>query len=328
MNRTVVLVDGLNCVYKSAYVYSGLKSENGISTGSIFGMLSQVFSLSRKVPGPFDVIVFWEGGSPNPKAPKVAGWRKQLVDVQYKAQRKSNPVGIEALKQVPYLIEAFKILGIPQVYVPGLEADDLIGIVSKQLESHSAVDRVYIYSTDKDFLQCVSNKTYVLRSLKGKVTVYKAKDVSTEYHVTPELFAEYKALCGDSSDNYASIKGVGPVTAARMVNQGLRPSAEWLDQPRSLRQLYRGKLADQWDLAKRCYLLAYIPRSLAYAAIPIQFRREAKEEIRSAFNLLDAHVDRVAYSHKLDCWTRFCARLQLHSFLVDRRQYFRHLVLS
>lgn len=330
MNKTIVLVDALNAVHRSAHSYVGLATKDKRPTGAIFGTLSLIFSLHKYVEEPYTVVVVWEGGAHTPGGPRVKSWRAHYIDKRYKGQREINPVTLEALSQVPALVEAFDILRMPQIYVPGLEADDLIGIGATLLRDKSTVDKVMIYSSDRDFYQLIDGKIIVLQPKgSGKAKKVRVKDVLAEYQVDPSVFDQYKALVGDTSDNYKGVPGVGPVAARQMIAEGIRPSyTDFADNPKLARVKWESKLKRYWAEANRCYVLAHIPRSVTYGMLPKELRAPAQKSLRLALGRTHQTYTQAEYNESVRNWTRFCADYELATFLAERRRFLAHLTVS
>src|SRR5258708_37891247 len=102
----------------------------------------------------------------------------------------------------------------------GYEADDLIGTIAKE-----AVDKfkeeVVIGTGDRDLLQLVNGQVNVLMPVNGftKTMLFDEKAVEEKYGVHPKQFVDYKALIGDASDGYPGVTGIGPKTAAKLLQE-------------------------------------------------------------------------------------------------------------
>jgi DNA polymerase-1 len=101
--------------------------------------------------------------------------------------------------------------------VKGWEADDLIATISR---NSPAYREVYILTVDQDLLQLVGNRVKVIlfNSVK-KTKTYGIDEVVEKFGVYPSEIKYLKSLCGDSSDNVAGIKGIGPKTAVRIIEE-------------------------------------------------------------------------------------------------------------
>jgi DNA polymerase-1 len=131
----------------------------------------------------------------------------------YKAQR--PPLAPELIQQIEPLHACIRALGLPLLQITHVEADDVIGTLTRQ-----AVDRglpVLIVSGDKDLAQLVSAQVRMLDTMKNSVT--DVAGVEHKFGVPPTLIVDWLALVGDSSDNIPGVPGVGPVTAAKWLRQ-------------------------------------------------------------------------------------------------------------
>ena len=121
------------------------------------------------------------------------------------------------MPQIPIVIEGMEACSCPALLEPGYEADDLIASFVAQ---HPA-DFKLILSSDRDMLQLIDDKTYILVQTRGvtELKIYTPEVFRADYGFGPERFVDYKALRGDPSDNIPGVKGVGEKTAKKLVSQ-------------------------------------------------------------------------------------------------------------
>tara|TARA_A100001011_G_C14267135_1_gene825209 strand:+ start:1098 stop:1862 length:765 start_codon:yes stop_codon:yes gene_type:complete len=112
--------------------------------------------------------------------------------------------------------EMCKLIGVCNIHPGSLEADDVIYYLSKKLKPNIVI------SSDHDLLQTITDDTCVYNPV-SKVT-YNNKTFESLIPVPIELYVKYKALIGDKSDNIPGIKGVGPKTAVKYLNEGIKES--------------------------------------------------------------------------------------------------------
>ena len=143
-------------------------------------------------------------------------FRHEMFD-QYKAQRPPAPDElINQFARVRNLVETFNI---PVYELPGYEADDVLGSLSRQA-AEQEIDTV-IVTGDGDTMQLVSshvNVVYPRRSFSDTIR-YDEKAVKEKYGVTPHQIVDLKALVGDTSDNIPGVPGIGEKTAVKLINQ-------------------------------------------------------------------------------------------------------------
>jgi len=136
---------------------------------------------------------------------------------EYKAQRPAMPEELKSqIKKVHQLVEAFHI---PVFEIDGFEADDVLGTLSHQADEQGI--ETIIVTGDNDMLQAVLPrvKTLAPRRTFTDTILYDEEAVEQKYGIKPEQLADLKALAGDVSDNIPGLPGVGPKTAAKLLQQ-------------------------------------------------------------------------------------------------------------
>jgi DNA polymerase-1 len=108
--------------------------------------------------------------------------------------------------QIVRIIQYLKTLPVKTVSLPGVEADDIIAYLSNTLPTKPE-DRIFIVSSDKDYLQLVTEQVIVYRPVEKEY--YTTDTVKEKFNVLPYNFLLYKLLMGDSSDGITGIKGLG-----------------------------------------------------------------------------------------------------------------------
>ena len=135
---------------------------------------------------------------------------------EYKAQRpKITDDLVFQIKQSKDFFEAF---GFKIFEKPGYEADDIIGTITEKTKN--LVEKIVIITGDLDTLQLVDDEKVVVWTMKKGITeikIYDEKEVFKKYNLLPNQIIDYKALVGDPSDNIEGIKGIGPKTAQKLI---------------------------------------------------------------------------------------------------------------
>jgi 5'-3' exonuclease len=128
--------------------------------------------------------------------------------------------GIEPVlhAQFPPLEAALTAMGVAVWPMIELEADDALASAAHLASLDALVDKVCIWTPDKDLAQCVVGDRVVQVDRKTN-NVRNAEGVKAKFGVEPALIPDYLALVGDSADGYPGIAGIGAVTAARMINR-------------------------------------------------------------------------------------------------------------
>ena len=121
--------------------------------------------------------------------------------------------------QIPLIEEILTAGGVTCLKKEGFEADDVIGTIAKGRKNE--VDRTLILTGDRDLLQLVDNHVFVITPKLGvtNFTLFTQKEVLNKFNVEPNQIPDYKALAGDSSDNYNTAPGIGPKTATKLLHQ-------------------------------------------------------------------------------------------------------------
>lgn len=205
MNK-ILLVDGSALLHRAYHAYPPLKSKAGDIVGAVYGVASILISALEEVK-PSHVMVAWDLPKPTFRHIKYVG---------YKAQRPKADA--EMVEQIPKVKEIIDAMDIVQVAEEGYEADDVIGTLSKL----SSIDNdVVILTGDQDTMQLVNDHVRILTPAKGAnpPVLYGPDEVKAKYGVTPSQIVDYKALIGDPSDNIPGVAGIGPKSAANLLNQ-------------------------------------------------------------------------------------------------------------
>lgn len=180
-------------------------------------------------------------------------------DKIYKEYKGTRPEAPDTL--ISQIIEAhnlFPIFGIKTFEEPGFEADDLIATLAEKFKNEKDL-RVIIFTGDLDSLQLVEEgKISVRVPQKGisETTIYDPEAVKARYDLYPKDLPDYKALVGDNSDNIKGVPGIGPKTAAKLIQKygTVEKLFEAMPEDPALEEKF-GKYKDQAFLAKELVLL-------------------------------------------------------------------------
>lgn len=207
LNSRVLLIDGLN-TFLRAFSAIGWVNKDLSHIGGLTGFLRSL-GYAIKLIRPTRVIVVFDG--------QGSSTNKRYIYPEYKANRGLNRVTnwdsfesqqeeSEAItNQIVKLVYYLKTLPVDMLSIDKIEADDVIGYITGQLDGE-----VTIFSSDKDYLQLVSDRVSVYSPTKKKF--YDKDLVLTEFGVTPKNFLTQKILLGDSGDNVPGVKGLGSKT--------------------------------------------------------------------------------------------------------------------
>ena len=211
--KTLALIDGHALAYRMYFALqtTGMSAPDGTPTWAVYGFFVALFNLLR---------------DRNPDALAVAfdvsriSFRNDWYP-DYKANRSSMPDDMKA--QMSLLLEGIATLDIPVFQIKGVEADDVIGTLSRRV---SDLDdwQVEILTGDQDAFQLVdeAGKVSVLipaRTTREGLKRYDWQAVIDKWAVTPAQVTDFKGLKGDTSDNIPGVPGVGDKTAAKLLAQ-------------------------------------------------------------------------------------------------------------
>lgn len=207
--KKLLLIDAYAMIFRAYYAFirSPRMNSKGENTSAIFGFAITLDDLLKKV-NPTHVGVAFD--------PKGGTFRHEAYE-QYKAQREETPEDIR--KAVPVIKRLLEAMNIPAFEVPGFEADDVIGTLSKQGEE--AGFEVYMATPDKDYGQLVTDHVFMYRPRHtGGFEVMGPKEVCEKYGLQDKAqVIDLLGLMGDASDNIPGCKGVGEKTAVALLQQ-------------------------------------------------------------------------------------------------------------
>ena len=205
----ILIIDGLNLFFRN-FAMMNMVNPEGIHVGGLGGFFRSLGAEIRRV-NPTQVYVVFDGaGSSNN--------RKNLLP-EYKSgrdlQRITNWEAFDNLEdehdakvdQIVRIIQYLKTLPVKTIGIPKVEADDVIAYLSGIIPKDPK-DKVFIVSSDKDFLQLVNKNVIVYRPMEKEF--YTEETVVEKFKMSPTNFILYKTLMGDNSDKVAGVKGLGP----------------------------------------------------------------------------------------------------------------------
>ena len=209
----LIIIDGNSLLFRAYYAtaYPGveiMRNQDGIPTNAIFAfsnMMNKIIANLKKGEG---IIVAFDAAKHN--------FRHDALET-YKANRKPAPTDL--VEQFPIARDFLRSFGVFQFEEEGFEGDDIAGTIAKQAEKEGY--DVTIYTSDRDFLQLVSNKITVNIIRKGlsDVVPMSPEKVLEEYGFNPKQIIDYKGLRGDTSDNLPGIPGIGEKTAVKLIQE-------------------------------------------------------------------------------------------------------------
>lgn len=231
----VLIIDGLN-LFIRCFSVNPVYNDNGIHVGGITGFLLSLGLLTRTIR-PNRIIIAFDGKGGSRRRKGMFSDYKSGRAVPMKLTRDNMNLTIEEERaamtyEMSRVVKYLDALPVQYFSIDGIEADDAIGVLARELK----YDSCYIVSTDRDYLQLVSDKVTVYSPIKK--VFYTPDKVMEEYGIPAQNFLMYRVLTGDSSDNIDGIKGIGTKTIQKrfleLFHRASLHSTEFIDHVKTL----------------------------------------------------------------------------------------------
>jgi DNA polymerase-1 len=200
---SLYLLDAHGLIFQMYYGVGRMTAPDGRPTNAVFGVTRALMNLYDRQPE-YLLAAF---DHPEPTF-------RSRIDPHYKAHRPPPPNDL--LTQEPMIYQVLEAMRIPQLMVPGYEADDVMATVATAAAARGL--DVYLCTADKDCRQLVNEKIKLLNLRKGYEILDEAAIVA-DWGIRPDQVIDYQAIVGDSVDNIPGVKGVGPKTAVKWLQQ-------------------------------------------------------------------------------------------------------------
>ena len=214
MDKKVFLaIDANAIIHRAFHAYpASLQTEQGVQVNAVYGFSTMLLAALERFH-PEYVLCAMDTSKPT---------FRHAIYTDYKATRK--PTDLSLIDQFPLVEEVLKSFNIPLLKKEGFEADDILGTISREVDSGiwSKEDiELYILTGDKDLLQLIRNEVKVCLPNGGfkNIVVYDRDMTYEKYGFYPEQVVDYKGIVGDNSDNIPGIKGIGDKTALGLLNE-------------------------------------------------------------------------------------------------------------
>lgn len=209
----IIVIDGNSLLFRAFYATyydpsNIMRTKNGQATNAIFAFSNMITSLLTNLKKGDGIFVGFDAG-------KHTFRHQEYKD--YKANRPELPKDL--ITQFPIARELLDKLNIVHYECDNLEADDICGIIANKAQKEGY--KVYIYTSDKDYLQLIDENITIELIKKGLKDIKEMtpQTFKEEWGFEPIQITDYKGLRGDDSDNLKGIPGVGDKTAKQLISQ-------------------------------------------------------------------------------------------------------------
>ncbi len=199
---SLILIDGNSLINRAFYATPILTTNDGTPTNAVYAFVNMLIKLISDIKPQYMLVAFDR---------KEPTFRHKMYS-EYKGTRKPMPE--ELRPQIDLLKGVLDTLGIARYEQAGIEADDILGTLSRMFDVKSV-----IVTGDKDSFQLVNDHTEVLFTKRGitEVEIYTDENFVEKTGINPPQIIDLKSLMGDNSDNIPGVSGVGEKTALSLV---------------------------------------------------------------------------------------------------------------
>ncbi|WP_026166853.1 DNA polymerase I [Novosphingobium nitrogenifigens] len=237
------LVDGSAYIFRAYHRLPPLTNPQGVPVGAVYGYTTMLWKLAEDLhaaDGPTHLAVILDKGS--------VTFRNELYDA-YKANRPPPPEDL--VPQFPLIRDATRAFSLACIEEAGLEADDLIASYTRAAAAQGW--DVTIVSSDKDLMQLVGEypgggRVDMLDTMKNQRVFIP--EVVDKFGVPPEKVGDVLALMGDAVDNVPGIRGIGPKTATKLIQENGDLETALANAPAMKAGKLRESLIEQADMAR------------------------------------------------------------------------------
>ena len=257
---TLCILDGMALIYRAFYAFinNPMRNSAGLNTSAMFGFINTVVHLIEKEK-PTHIVACLDPSGPT--------FRHERFP-EYKANRQAMPQ--ELRDSIPWIVDILAAMRIKTLRMPGYEADDLIGTITRMSDEAGDM-HAYMVSKDKDLGQLLSPTCSFWRpGKKGSdfETVGVAEFLEEWGIENPRQIIDILALMGDASDNIPGVPGVGAVSARKLITQ-FGSIEEMLARSAEIKGKMREKIEQNAEAARLSYELVTIRRD-----VPVEIKLE------------------------------------------------------
>ncbi|HMP56444.1 MAG TPA: 5'-3' exonuclease H3TH domain-containing protein, partial [Novosphingobium sp.] len=250
------LVDGSAYIFRAYHRLPPLTDPEGTPVGAVYGYTTMLWKLAEdlhQADGPTHLAVVLDASGKS--------FRNDIYDA-YKANRPPPPEDLKP--QFPLIRDATRAFSLHCIEEQGLEADDLIASYARAAAARGW--DVTIVSSDKDLMQLVGeqpdgNRIEMLDTMKSERI--GPDEVAAKFGVEPALVGDVLALMGDTADNIPGIRGIGPKTATKLIQEHGSLESALAAAPAMKPSKLRESLIEQADMARLSRVLVELKQDCA-----------------------------------------------------------------
>ena len=292
-SKTLYLVDGSGFIFRAYYgIRAPMSSTEGTPTNAVYGFTRLVMNLIRDREPDYVVVAF------DPPGPTF----RNDIFPEYKANRSEPPDDLKP--QFSMCRDATNALGLASIELSGYEADDVIGTLAKRWCDQGDAYRCIIVTADKDMMQLVDDQVTLW---DGKEKESAHDEVVAKFGVPPKAVIDLLGLAGDTSDNIPGVPGIGPKTAATLLQKygDLESLLESAHEIKGKRGENLRSFSDQARLSRKLATIA--------CDVPVEFDF-------STAQLTDPDPDVLSVWLRALNFKRFLAEFKLEDHVVNSTQ--------
>jgi DNA polymerase-1 len=204
--KKLVILDANSILYRAFYALPKLTTKKKERTEAIYGFSLVLFKIIKEIKPRFLCACF--------DFPAKTFRHKEFKD--YKITRPPTPDELKGqIKKTKEVLKAFKI---PYFEKEGYEADDIIATIANKTKGVPKI----IVSGDQDLFQIVNQETkiyFLQRGIKSTLFIDEKKVAEKFGGLLPDQIPDFKAICGDPSDNIPGVRGIGEKTAIELIKK-------------------------------------------------------------------------------------------------------------
>ncbi len=291
--KVALIIDGHAILHRAYHALPFLTNRSGKPMNAIYGFFSMLLAVIKETQ-PKWLIICLDAPGPNFRHQQFVGY-----------QAKRPPMEENLACQMKPFKKSLKTTNLAVFSKVGFEADDLIGTICEKIKKKKAVQKVIIVTGDKDLMQLVDKKVNLLVPGRGisQLNEFDPQKVEEKLGIKPTQIIDYKALMGDPSDNYPGVNGIGPKTAADLL-QKYKTLDEVYNHCGELSENMRRKLKTD---KKAAYLSQKLAKVLLDSPIEVSlkkaiFGKKRINALKKAFeeNNFRSLVKRLEYQYNLE----------------------------